>query len=295
MKKSPFKQVEKARMQKMKEDNSFRLGQMISNKGDTTSFELRPTGTGETVKKPISNEEYKKRMSGTVTPIQQIGEVDPMLTNAQGMPVDPMQTIQPMQPINVGMPGSTPIRAGVGHNMQQPVQAGGRSLSPISPITVRSTDPPEIKKKITSYIKGNMNNMSDADLMKGIGNFNPDGKTEYNWNKKTGSVEAHDKQGPSSISGGKNPNVGKPYNSALRQNGKVEKVDAITGSIQKSNEGPIVRTKGAGRANPHVNFTAFDGSAIKLPSVQQQVDKYDKQVKDENARKRLIQAYKSTK
>ena len=143
------------------------------------------------------------------TPYEQAGMVDPMLTNAQGMPVDPMQAIQPMQPVNVGMPGSTPIPAGVGHNMQQPVQAGGRMLAPI------------------------------------------------------------------------------------RQNGKVEKVDAITGSIQKSNEGPIVRTRGAGRVNPHVNFTAFDGSRQKLPSVQQQVDKYDKQVKDEKARERLIQAYKS--
>ena len=129
-----------------------------------------------------------------------------------GMPVsaDPAQQMI-QQPVNVGMPGSTPIPAGVGHNMQQPVQAGGRMLAPI------------------------------------------------------------------------------------RQNGKVEKVDAVTGSIQKSNEGPIVRTRGAGRANPHVNFTAFDGSAIKLPSVQQQVDKYDKQVKDEKAKERLIQAYKSTK
>ena len=36
-------------------------------------------------------------------------------------------------------------------------------------------------------------------------------KEQYNWNKKTGSVEAYDKQGPSSISGGKNPNVGKKY------------------------------------------------------------------------------------
>ena len=53
--------------------------------------------------------------------------------------------------------------------------------------------------------------MSDADLMKGIGSFNPDGKTEYNWNPKTGIVEAHNIQGPSNISGGKNPNVGKPY------------------------------------------------------------------------------------
>ena len=33
------------------------------------------------------------------TPYKQAGMVDPMLTNAQGMPVDPMQAIQPMQPV----------------------------------------------------------------------------------------------------------------------------------------------------------------------------------------------------
>ena len=129
-----------------------------------------------------------------------------------GMPVsvDPaQQMIQQQDQINVGMPGSTPITAGVAQNLPLPVQAGGRMLAPI------------------------------------------------------------------------------------RQNGKVEKVDAVTGNIQKSNEGPIIRTKGAGRVNPHVNFTAFDGSRQKLPSVQQQVDKYDKQVKDKNTRDRLIQAYKS--
>ena len=83
--------------------------------------------------------------------------------------------------------------------------------------------------------------------------------------------------------------------SPYTKKGKVEKVDAVTGAIQKSNEGPIVRTKGAGRANPYAAFTAFDGSAIKLPSVQQQVDKYEKQVTDKKTRDRLIQAYKSTK
>jgi len=145
------------------------------------------------------------------SPYEQAGMIDPMLTNAQGMPVDPMQSIDPMQPVNVGMPGSTVIPGGVAQNMQQPIQAGQRTLNPIAPMAMKSTDPPELQKKITGYIKGNMKNMSDADLMKGIGNFNPDGETEYNWNKKTGSVEAHDKQGPSSISGGKNTNVGKPY------------------------------------------------------------------------------------
>ena len=49
-----------------------------------------------------------------------------------GMPVpaDPAQQMI-QQPVNVGMPGSTPIPGGVGHNMQQPVQAGGRMLTPI--------------------------------------------------------------------------------------------------------------------------------------------------------------------
>ena len=53
------------------------------------------------------------------------------------MPVDPMQAIQPMQPINVGMPGSMPVPAGVGHNMQQPVQAGQRMLNPIAPMAMK--------------------------------------------------------------------------------------------------------------------------------------------------------------
>ena len=143
------------------------------------------------------------------SPYEQAGMVDPMLTNAQGMPVDPMQSIDPMQPINVGMPGSTPVPAGVAQNLTSPTLVGGKMLSPIAPMAMKSADPPEKQKQITSYIKGNMNKMSDAGLMKGIRSFKPDGETEYNWNKKTGSVEAHDKQGPSSISGGKNPNGGK--------------------------------------------------------------------------------------
>ena len=70
------------------------------------------------------------------SPYEQAGMMDPMLTNAQGMPVDPMQSIDPMQPINVGMPGSTPVPAGVGHNMQQPMQVGGKMLSPMPPMAM---------------------------------------------------------------------------------------------------------------------------------------------------------------
>jgi len=177
------------------------------------------------------------------SPYEQAGMIDPMLTNAQGMPVDPMQSIDPMQPVNVGMPGSTPVPAGVAQNMQQPVQAGQRTLNPIAPMAMKG----------------------DLD--------------------KNGKMSSYEQARQTAIE----------KNMALQQNGKVEKVDAVTGGIQKSNEGPIVRTKGAGRENPYARHTAFDGSAIKLPSVQQQVDKYDKQVTDQKTKKRLIKAVKSTK
>lgn len=71
------------------------------------------------------------------SPYEQAGMIDPMLTNAQGMPVDPMQSIDPMQPVNVGMPGSTPVPVGVAQNMQQPVQAGQRTLNPIAPMAMK--------------------------------------------------------------------------------------------------------------------------------------------------------------
>ena len=61
--------------------------------------------------------------------------IDPV--TGMAVPANPaQQTIQqpvqqPMQPVNVGMPGSTVIPPEVGHNMQQAIQAGGRMLAPI--------------------------------------------------------------------------------------------------------------------------------------------------------------------
>ena len=48
------------------------------------------------------------------------------------------------------------------------------------------------QKEIKTYIKKNMNTMSDAELMKAV-RSKSDNKTEYNWNTKTGEVESHDK------------------------------------------------------------------------------------------------------
>tara|TARA_R100000458_G_scaffold54594_1_gene57852 strand:- start:574 stop:984 length:411 start_codon:yes stop_codon:yes gene_type:complete len=45
--------------------------------------------------------------------------------------------------------------------------------------------------KIKKFISENMNKMSDVDLMKKVREMS-DNKTEYNWNNKTGEVEAHD-------------------------------------------------------------------------------------------------------
>ena len=47
------------------------------------------------------------------------------------------------------------------------------------------------KKEITSFIKKNMDKMSDAELMEVV-RSKSDNKTEYNWNTKTKEVEAHD-------------------------------------------------------------------------------------------------------
>ncbi len=58
--------------------------------------------------------------------------IDPV--TGMPIPVHPSQQAA-QQPINVGMPGSTPVPAGVAQNMQQPVQTGQRMLDPINPIT----------------------------------------------------------------------------------------------------------------------------------------------------------------
>ena len=49
------------------------------------------------------------------------------------------------------------------------------------------------KKEITTFIKNNMNKMSDADLAAAV-RKKSDNKTEYNWNTETGEVESHDKK-----------------------------------------------------------------------------------------------------
>ena len=51
-------------------------------------------------------------------------------------------------------------------------------------------DSPEKQKEIKTYIKNNMNKMSDAELSKNIRSMSS-GDIEYNWNNETGEVEAH--------------------------------------------------------------------------------------------------------
>ena len=58
-----------------------------------------------------------------------------------------------------------------------------------SPFT--KMDDEKKKKEITSFIKENMDKMSDAELMEAV-RSKSDNKTEYNWNTKTKEVEAHD-------------------------------------------------------------------------------------------------------
>ena len=54
-------------------------------------------------------------------------------------------------------------------------------------------DPPEKANEIKSFIKNNMNKLSDKELMKKVNSMS-DGKTEYNWDLKTGKVESHKKK-----------------------------------------------------------------------------------------------------
>ena len=49
------------------------------------------------------------------------------------------------------------------------------------------------QKEIKSFIKENMDKMSDAELMKAV-RSKSDNKTEYNWNTETKKVESHDKE-----------------------------------------------------------------------------------------------------
>tara|TARA_R100001443_G_scaffold116151_1_gene135803 strand:- start:210 stop:560 length:351 start_codon:yes stop_codon:yes gene_type:complete len=58
-----------------------------------------------------------------------------------------------------------------------------------SPFT--KLDDKNTQVKIKKFISDNMNKMSDVDLMKKVRKMS-DNTTEYNWNNKTGEVEAHD-------------------------------------------------------------------------------------------------------
>ena len=58
-----------------------------------------------------------------------------------------------------------------------------------SPFT--KMDDEKKKKEITSFIKKNMDKMSDAELMEAV-RSKSDNKTEYNWNTETKEVESHD-------------------------------------------------------------------------------------------------------
>lgn len=59
--------------------------------------------------------------------------------------------------------------------------------------SMREMDPPAKIKEIKAFIKKNMNKMSDSKLSQAI-RKKSDNKTEYNWNNKSGKVEAHTKK-----------------------------------------------------------------------------------------------------
>ena len=58
-----------------------------------------------------------------------------------------------------------------------------------SPFT--KIDDEKKQKEIKSFIKKNMDKMSDAELASEV-RKKSDNKTEYNWNTETGEVESHD-------------------------------------------------------------------------------------------------------
>ena len=57
-----------------------------------------------------------------------------------------------------------------------------------SPLKI--VDDKKKQKEIKTFIKENMNKMSDTDLAEAV-RKKSDNKTEYNWNTKTGEVESH--------------------------------------------------------------------------------------------------------
>ena len=59
--------------------------------------------------------------------------------------------------------------------------------------SMREMDPPAKIKEIKAFIKKNMNKMSDSKLSQAI-RKKSDNKTEYNWNNKSGKVEAYTKK-----------------------------------------------------------------------------------------------------
>ena len=69
---------------------------------------------------------------------------DPSLTSSLGEIVNPTDQAA----INVGMPGSTPVPAGVAQNLMSPVQAGGKILSPINMNPGFEALPEDVQNKI---------------------------------------------------------------------------------------------------------------------------------------------------
>ena len=87
------------------------------------------------------------------SPYNQMGMADPAMaaTLIPPAPIPPMpmaNAIPPAPPVNVGMPGSTPVPTGVAQNLMSPVQAGGKMLSPINMNPGFEALPEDVQKKI---------------------------------------------------------------------------------------------------------------------------------------------------